>query len=116
MGDGGSMPARLRVPQLRVLHPPPPGPTGDSWGGALIDVLVRLLDQIAKSADRVEALRTRELRNEFAQTLLDVYLRSLEVVDTGEEILSALSRMIDSADRVPRDRALSHYAGHVRYL
>jgi hypothetical protein len=81
----------------------------------MLDVLTRVLDLILRGADDLEDRRNRAARVRFAQELLTVYVGTLRVIETGEEIVYWLEQLvIDYADPNRHDRGIGRFVSYIQ--
>jgi hypothetical protein len=81
----------------------------------VLDVLTRVLGLILRGADDLEDRRNRVARAQFAQELLTVYVGTVRVIETGEEIVYWLERLVvDYADANRHDHGIGRFVSYIR--
>jgi hypothetical protein len=81
----------------------------------MLDVLTRVLGLILRGAEDLEDRYNRVARAQFAQELLTVYIGTVRVIETGEEIVYSLEELVaDYADPHRHDRGIGRFVSHIR--
>jgi hypothetical protein len=65
----------------------------------MLEILSKIADLLLSGSERIRTIRDNAKRREFGKNLLNCYLRVLEVVTTGQEIVKELEYYVERSGR-----------------